>query len=34
MPRLHDAGDSLGAQEAIADISNALGGNPYAVKAR
>ena len=32
-PPLDDAGNSIRAQRAIADISNALGGNPYAVKA-
>jgi glutaminase len=31
-PPLDDAGNSVRAQRAIADISNALGGNPYAVK--
>lgn len=31
-PPLDDAGNSVKAQKAIADISNALGGNPYAVK--
>jgi glutaminase len=31
-PPLDDAGNSIRAQRAIADISNALGGNPYAVK--
>jgi glutaminase len=31
-PPLDDAGNSLRAQKAIADISNALGGNPYSVK--
>jgi glutaminase len=31
-PRLDKAGNSVRAQKAIADISNALGGNPYAVK--
>jgi glutaminase len=31
-PPLDDAGNSVRAQKAIADISNALGGNPYAVK--
>jgi len=31
-PPLDDAGNSVRAQQAIADISNALGGNPYAVK--
>ena len=29
-PPLDDAGNSVSAQSAIADISNALGGNPYA----
>ena len=29
-PRLDDAGNSVKAQKAITDISNALGGNPYA----
>jgi glutaminase len=29
-PPLDDAGNSIKAQRAIADISNALGGNPYA----
>lgn len=33
-PPLDAAGNSVRAQKAIADISNALGGNPYAVKAR
>jgi len=33
-PPLDDAGNSVRAQRAIADISNALGGNPYASKAR
>jgi glutaminase len=33
-PPLDDAGNSVRAQKAIADVSNALGGNPYAVKAR
>jgi glutaminase len=33
-PPLDDAGNSVRAQKAIADISNALGGNPYASKAR
>jgi glutaminase len=28
-PPLDDAGNSIKAQRAIADISNALGGNPY-----
>jgi glutaminase len=31
-PPLDKAGNSVRAQRAIADISNALGGNPYAVK--
>jgi len=31
-PPLDDAGNSVRAQKAIADISNALGGNPYAAK--
>jgi glutaminase len=31
-PPLDDAGNSVRAQKAIADISNALGGNPYAKK--
>jgi len=31
-PPLDDAGNSVKAQNAIADISNALGGNPYAAK--
>jgi glutaminase len=31
-PPLDDAGNSVRAQRAIADVSNALGGNPYAVK--
>ncbi len=31
-PPLDDAGNSIRAQRAIADISNALGGNPYAPK--
>jgi glutaminase len=31
-PPLDDAGNSVRAQKAIAAISNALGGNPYAVK--
>jgi glutaminase len=31
-PPLDDAGNSIKAQRAIADISNALGGNPYAAK--
>jgi len=33
-PPLDDAGNSVKAQKAIADISNALGGNPYAMKPR
>jgi glutaminase len=33
-PPLDKAGNSVKAQKAIADISNALGGNPYAPKAR
>jgi len=33
-PPLDDAGNSVRAQRAIAAISNALGGNPYAAKAR
>jgi glutaminase len=33
-PPLDEAGNSVRAQKAIADISNALGGNPYAPKAR
>ena len=32
-PPLDEAGNSVRAQKAIADISNALGGNPYASKA-
>jgi len=32
-PPLDDAGNSIKAQNVIADISNALGGNPYASKA-
>ena len=32
-PPLDDAGNSVKAQKAIADISNALGGNPLASKA-
>lgn len=32
-PPLDDAGNSVRAQKAITDISNALGGNPYAVNA-
>ena len=33
-PPLDEAGNSVRAQKAIADISDALGGNPYAVKPR
>jgi glutaminase len=33
-PPLDDAGNSVRAQKAIADVSNALGGNPYAAKVR
>jgi len=33
-PPLDDAGNSIRAQRAIADISNALGGNPLASKPR
>jgi len=33
-PPLDDAGNSVKAQKAIADISNALGGNPYQVHAK
>jgi glutaminase len=33
-PPLDDAGNSVRAQKAIADVSNAIGGNPYASKAR
>jgi glutaminase len=33
-PPLDDAGNSVRAQKAIADISNTLGGNPYAAPAR
>jgi glutaminase len=33
-PPLDDAGNSVKAQKAIADISNALGGNPYAKAAK
>ena len=33
-PPLDDAGNSVRAQKAIADISNALGGNPLAAKTR
>ena len=32
-PPLDDAGNSVKAQRAITDISNALGGNPYAARA-
>ena len=32
-PPLDAAGNSVRAQKAIADVSNALGGNPYAVEA-
>lgn len=32
-PPLDDAGNSVRAQKAIADVSNALGGNPYAPQA-
>ena len=32
-PPLDDAGNSVRAQRAITDISNALGGNPYAAAA-
>lgn len=32
-PPLDDAGNSVRAQKAIRDISNALNGNPYAVRA-
>jgi glutaminase len=32
-PPLDDAGNSVRAQRAITDISNALGGNPYAMRA-
>ena len=31
-PPLDSAGNSVRAQKAIADISNALGGNPYSAK--
>jgi glutaminase len=31
-PPLDDAGNSIRAQKAIADVSNALGGNPYAAR--
>ena len=33
-PPLDDAGNSVRAQKAIADISNALGGNPYSVQSK
>jgi glutaminase len=33
-PPLDEAGNSVRGQEAIADISNALGGNPYKVQAK
>jgi len=33
-PPLDAAGNSVRAQKAIADISNALGANPYAIKPR
>jgi glutaminase len=33
-PPLDEAGNSVRAQRAIADISRALGGNPYAVTSR
>jgi glutaminase len=33
-PPLDDAGNSVKAQKVIADISNALGGNPYAAAAK
>jgi len=33
-PPLDDAGNSVRAQRSIAAISNALGGNPLAYKAR
>ena len=33
-PPLDDAGNSVRAQKAITDISNALGGNPYSAKSR
>jgi len=33
-PPLDDAGNSVRAQKAITDVSNAIGGNPYAAKAR
>jgi glutaminase len=31
-PPLDEAGNSVRAQKAIADVSNALGGNPYAAR--
>jgi glutaminase len=33
-PPLDEAGNSVRAQKAIADVSNALGGNPYAPRAK
>jgi glutaminase len=33
-PPLDEAGNSVRAQNAIADVSNALGGNPYAPRPR
>ena len=33
-PPLDAAGNSVRAQKAITDVSNALGGNPYEVKPR
>jgi glutaminase len=33
-PPLDDAGNSVRAQKAIADVSNALGGNPYSAQAK
>jgi glutaminase len=33
-PPLDDAGNSVRAQRAMTEISNALGGNPYAVAAK
>jgi glutaminase len=33
-PPLDGAGNSVRAQNAIADISEALGGNPYAIRAK
>ena len=33
-PPLDDAGNSVKAQKAITDISNALGGNPYRAQAK